>query len=167
VTDRRQLLLLACVATWAGCARPFAAPGGRETVRPASSTLELARFMRETVNVPFSFAVLEYEGPQRHRRIERAAVVLKDAVRDLVHWQAPPVVSAEARDVFFEYARQLERQVADFEVAARAHDLDATASRLEAVRQSCNSCHRLFRPASVVSVDVVYGRLAIGLGGRL
>lgn len=123
---------------------------------PAQS--ELARFMRESVNVPFSFAVFEAEQQQRPRRVQHAAVVLQDAVANLVYWPEPPAVSEPARDVFYTYARQLERQVSWLEVAAREHDADQTAARLEDIRQTCNTCHHFFRPASVISKDVLSDR---------
>ena len=117
--------------------------------------------MREQVNVPFAFAFLENDGHRRPIRFERAAGVLKEAARDLIQWDDPPVSSDAGRDVFFAYARNLEQQVARFELAARNHDLVDATDRLESIRQTCNSCHRFFRPASSVSDDVAIDRAAI------
>jgi len=124
----------------------------------------LARFMREVVSVPYSFAVLEQDGRRRPVRFERAAIVLQDAARDLVHWEDPPVESESAREVFYTYARSLEQQVGSLQSAARAHHLAEATVRLEKIRQTCNSCHRFFRPASVISKDVLYDRMAFLAG---
>jgi transposase len=130
---------------------------------PVRIDTQLARFMREAVNVPFSFAVMERDGRRRPVRFRRAALVLQDAVRDLVHWEDPPVRSASARVVFYTYARELERQVGAFELAARSHDVAATSAHLEQIRETCNSCHHFFRPASVISEDVLRDRFAAEL----
>jgi cytochrome c556 len=152
-----RCLVLLCFAT--SCAMPSTPAMEIDPARiaydrsPAQS--ELARFMRESVNVPFSFAVFEAEQQQRPRRVQHAALVLQDAVANLVYWPEPPAVSEPARDVFYTYARELERQVSGLEVAARAHDVDQTAASLEGIRQTCNTCHHFFRPASVISQDVL------------
>jgi hypothetical protein len=130
---------------------------------PVRLDTQLARFMREAVNVPFSFAVMERDGRRRPVRFRRAALVLQDAVRDLVHWEDPPARTVSARVVFYTYARELERQVGAFERAARSHDVAATSEHLERIRETCNSCHHFFRPASVISDDVVRDRFAADL----
>jgi len=156
--------LAASLVVTSGCVAASLTPALAPSPAPVRSNTELARFMREMVNVPFSFAMLEHDGRQRQVRYQRAAIVLRDAVRDLVHWHDPPGASAAASEVFFEYARDLERQVGRFEIAARHHDVAGTAQQLEAIRQTCNSCHRFFRPSSVISADVVYDRFAVDLG---
>jgi hypothetical protein len=127
----------------------------------------LARFMRESVNVPYSFALFEQGGRNRLRRVNLAAVVLKEAARDLVHWSDPPVHSASARDVFYTYARNLERHVGILEVATQNHDTERSARSLEEIRRTCNGCHHFFRPASLFSRDVAVGLLAIDVGADL
>jgi hypothetical protein len=118
----------------------------------------LAQFMRESVNVPFSFAVLERDRGNRSAiRIHRAAVVLNGAAQDLGVWRDPPARSEAAQIVFYEYARALQRGVAKFERAARDHDTQLAATNLDEVRHTCNSCHRFFRPAGELS-DVGYAR---------
>jgi hypothetical protein len=102
--------------------------------------------MREGVNVPFSFAVLEHDGARRPRGFRSAARVLRLAVDDLVHWDDPPGASAESREVFYTYARHLEWQVAQLELATRRDDTDDTGARLEAIRGTCDRCHHFFRP---------------------
>lgn len=126
---------------------------------------QLARFMREDVNIPFSFALLELGGKARPRRVHHAAVVLHDAAQDLVQWSDPPVDSPTARTVFYTYAQSLADHVGRLELAARNHDGGETARNLQNIRRTCNDCHRFFRPASRISPDVGYGRLAIQLGG--
>ena len=111
----------------------------------------LARFMREVVNVPFSIAVLEHDGARRPVRYRGAALVLHGAVRDLARWQAPPAVSPEGRAVFYTYARHLERQVARLERETRDPDPVETGARLDAIRQTCDGCHRFFRPPSAIA----------------
>lgn len=160
--NRRATYLAVALASGCAGALPAAAPEVARTKDEAET--ELARFMREAVNVPFSFAMLEHDGRRRPIRFQRAALVLQDAAHDLVDWQDPPADGA-ARDVFFEYARSLERQVDELEVATRHHDLDRTSDRLEAVRQTCNTCHRFFRPNADTAGDVVYDRLVVELLG--
>lgn len=104
--------------------------------------------MRERVNVPFTFAFLEAHNEGRPVRVEKAAVVLEEAARHLVDWQDPPVDSASGREVFFEYARHLEIGAERFVDAVRSHDLDMATSRLDGIRQTCNGCHRFFRPTA-------------------
>jgi hypothetical protein len=116
----------------------------------------LARFMRESVNVPFSVAVLEHDGHRRARWFLGSAWVLGDAARDLAAWPNPPTRSAAARAVFYTYAAALDRQVERFEDAARSGDLAATTRGLLAIRDTCNTCHRFFRPATAASADVAH-----------
>lgn len=140
------------------------------TARMASSdgqlsALPLARFMRESVNVPFSFVMLEPASARREHRVHRAAIVLREAARDLIHWDAPPGLSDAGREVFYAYAANLETQVARLEDAAAHHEQDMADASVEQIRQTCNSCHRFFRPASVLSPDVAFDEYALDLGG--
>jgi cytochrome c556 len=131
--------------------------------REPAAAMPLSQFMRERVNVPFAFAMME-SGNQRQHRVRKAASVLKDAVQHLVHWSNPPVVSVQGRDVFVTYAMSLEGHVLELERAAQQRDADGAAHSLEQIRQTCNHCHRFFRPANRLSPDVAYDRLAIELG---
>ena len=131
---------------------------------------QLARFMRETVSVPYSFALIASHQPGRTTRVHRAAIALQDAVADLVHWSNPPVRSESARAVFYAYAENLELHVARLEAAARSEDTALAAHSLENIRQTCNHCHRFFRPASKISADVAldryaFDRYAFDMGG--
>ncbi|MEO8700532.1 MAG: hypothetical protein ABI867_10835 [Kofleriaceae bacterium] len=132
---------------------------------PSVPAPPLARFMREEVNVPFSFMMHEAAGAQRERRVHRAASVLREAARDLTRWSDPPPVSDEGRLVFFAYAENLEHLVAELEDAAAHHDDEMSADSVERIRQTCNQCHRFFRPASVISPDVAYDGYAVDHGG--
>lgn len=125
--------------------------------------LQLSRFMREAVNVPFAFVLLETASTPRGPRIHKAASILREAAHDLVHWADPPVMSNEGREVFYAYAENLEYHVTRLEDAA-AHDV-LTLDALEQIRQTCNHCHRFFRPASVISPDVAYDWYALEPGG--
>lgn len=127
--------------------------------------LPLARFMREEVNVPFSFVMIETATAQRERRVRRAASVLRAAAHDLVQWNDPPVVSIEGRDVFYAYAENLEHHVTRLEDAAARSEVGLALDSVEQIRQTCNSCHRFFRPANVISSDVAYDWYAFDLGG--
>jgi len=110
--------------------------------------------MREMVNTPYAFALLASHHPRRDARVHRAAVVLHDAVQDLVHWQDPPVTTDAGREVFFAYAHNLEYEVDRLEFAARTQDAALAAHSLQGIRQTCNHCHRFFRPANRISADV-------------
>ena len=127
--------------------------------------LPLGRFMREEVNVPFSFVMLEAVTTQSDRRVHRAAIVLREAARDLLLWDDPPVESVEGRDVFYAYAQNLEFHVGALEDAAAQRETQRTADSVEQIRQTCNNCHRFFRPASVISPDVAYDWHELELGG--
>ena len=156
-----RLVLIAALALATGCA---AAPPLEVASPVPAPAPELARFMRELVNVPFSFAVLERDGARRPARFRGAARVLQGAIADLAHWQAPPRTSAQGRAVFLEYARHLQRQVARFELATRRHDAGDAAARLDEIGRTCNGCHRFFRPAGALSTDVVGSRVALDDG---
>ncbi|MBX3160474.1 MAG: cytochrome c [Deltaproteobacteria bacterium] len=136
------VVLVACSAP----ARP--APRG---LRPDP---QLARFMREMVNVPYSIAQLAVHRPGREARVRRAALVLHHAVGDLLQWADPPGGSAAARDVFLAYAQNLEENVRRLELATRTRDAELVGQSLEGIRRTCNQCHRFFRPANKLSADV-------------
>jgi hypothetical protein len=148
------------------CAAPAAQIVETEppTVAPLQSDLPLARFMREEVNVPFSFMMLE-TGTTRGRRVHKAAIVLREAARDLVQWSDPPVMSDEGREVFYAYAQNLEFHVARLEDAAAHQQEEDSADSVEQIRQTCNHCHRFFRPTSFLSPDVAYDWYAVEPGG--
>jgi hypothetical protein len=138
-----------------------------EPAAPAALPSEqpLARFMREEVGVPFSFVMLETASTPRERRVHKAAGVLREAATSLVHWTDPPVPGDEARGVFYAYAENLELHAARLEDAAANRELDLAAESVEQIRQTCNQCHRFFRPSSVISPDVAYDWYAFDLGG--
>lgn len=166
----KAVAYITMVALVSGCAvaSPPPVPAVRHDAAAAADheSPELARFMRELVNVPFSFAMLERDGAQRPLRLRRAALVLQDAVGDLAGWQDPPVASVEGRQVFYAYAESLERQVALLELATRRNDTAETGERLEDIRETCNGCHRFFRPASAISHDVFHDRIVVAQGGQ-
>jgi hypothetical protein len=125
--------------------------------------------MRENVNVPFSFAMMSTAN-KRPQRIGMAASMLRDAAHNLADWADPPAVSAQGREVFYAYAGNLGHHVRRLELATEQRDAEATADSLEQIRQTCNSCHNFFRPASRISPDVlvdlsVYERIAVDLPG--
>jgi hypothetical protein len=121
--------------------------------------------MREMVNIPYSIAQLAVHRPGRESRAQRAAVVLQSAVDDLVHWADPPGNSDAARGVFLAYAQNLEHHVVKLELATRMRDSDLAASSLEEIRQTCNQCHRFFRPANRISADVAPDLFVLDQGG--
>jgi hypothetical protein len=139
--------MIACLAL--GCSTP--APVVQPKKQPDP---HLARFMREMLNVPYSIAQLAVHRPGREARVRRAAIVLQNAVEDLVHWADPPGGSDAARAVFVTYAQSLEHHVERLELASRTLDSESTSRSLEGIRQTCNQCHRLFRPANKISADV-------------
>ena len=156
--------MIACssIATLAiSCAAPTAQV--METDPSKLETLPLARFMREEVNVPFSFMLIETATEQRVPRVHRAATVLREAAHDLVRWSDPPGASDEARAVFHAYAENLEFHVARLEDESANHE--DSADSVEQIRQTCNHCHRFFRPANFLSPDVAYDWYALELGG--
>src|SRR5688572_1511280 len=161
MTAAHLVIVVGLAAAVAGCGST------RITGTPAATAARpntgLARFMRESVNVPFSVAVLERHGDRRARWFLGSAWVLRDAARDLAEWPTPPTRSASARAVFYTYAAQLDRQVERFEDAARSGDLAATTRGLLAIRETCNACHKFFRPATAASADVAHD--LVGLDG--
>lgn len=132
---------------------------------PALPEAPLGRFMRESLNVPFAFVMLETSVSPSHRgrRVHKAASILHDAARDLVDWSQPPAQTPEAREVFFTYAQQLEFHAASLENVAA--DRAVAVDTLEEIRQTCNDCHHFFRPASKISPDVAYDWDALDIGG--
>ncbi len=121
--------------------------------------------MREELNVPFAFVMLETATAQRERRVHRAAVALREAAHDLIRWDDPPVVSDEGRDVFFAYAENLEHHVGQLEDAAARNEVARAVDTVEQIRQTCNHCHRFFRPTSIISSDVAYDWYSLDFGG--
>jgi hypothetical protein len=135
-------------------------------MEPALPDAPLGRFMRESVNVPFAFVMLETAVAQhRGRRVHKAATFLHDAARDLVGWAHPPTQTAEAREVFFTYAQHLEYQAARLEDAAAQRETQIANDTIEEIRQTCNDCHHFFRPAAKFSPDVAYDWDVLDLGG--
>jgi cytochrome c556 len=165
VTLPRTLARVLFAALAAGCA---SAPP--QAVAPASDEpRSLARFMRENLNVPFSFAMMA-TATKRPHRVHMAASVLREAAYHLADWPDPPAVSMQGRDVFYAYATNLAYHVRRLERATAGHDAPQVAYSLERIRQTCNSCHSFFRPASRFSPDVyvdysVHGRVAVELPG--
>ncbi len=144
-------LALAILAV--SCAAPAAPIVASDPLPPRAPEDPLARFMREEVNVPFAFMMLETSA-RRGPRVHKAAVILGEAARDLVHWSDPPV-TGEAREVFYAYAENLEYHVERLEQTF-------TLDTVEQIRQTCNHCHRFFRPASAISQDVAYDGFDLG-----
>lgn len=152
------------IALLAGCgptlARAPELPGPPEPA-PQPRDAPLARFMRETINIPFAFAFIESGHPGLHHGAERsvrmylATNMLADAARELITWTDPPAKTPDARAVFFEYARNLERHASLMERAVAERDPDRVTYHLGVIRHTCNSCHRYFRPAYLISQDVV------------
>jgi Cytochrome C' len=159
--------ILGCLALASfalACAAPATHVVPNEPSLPAP---QLGRFMRESVNVPFSFVMLETATAtaKRGHRVHKAASILHDAARDLVGWSNPPVVSDQGREVFFTYAQQLEDHAARLEDAAAQHEAQDTVDTVEEIRQTCNGCHHFFRPASKFSPDVSLDWDTLDLGG--
>ncbi len=139
-------------------------PTLRPSEGPESATPQLARFMRERVNVPFAFAMMESE-TNRPLRMRKAAGLMREAARRLVHWSTPPTVSPQGQQVFHAYAQSLERHIGRLELASTTRETGGIANSLERIRQTCNDCHHFFRPASQLSRDVMFDRIAVELGG--
>jgi hypothetical protein len=113
--------------------------------------------MRETMNVPFSFAMIEAAGDKDSPRVARAAAVLDQAAKGLRMWKDPPGNTIAARAVFFEYAKNLETQV----VRLQTEPEDA-GHHLQAIRATCNGCHRFFRPSlNSAAMDVGYDLVGV------
>ena len=149
------------VALVGACAAPIAQLEDSGPLSPAP----LARFMREAVNVPFAFVMLETATAQRERRVHRAAVALRSAAHDLIRWSDPPVMTEEGRGVFLAYAQNLEHNVARLEDAAARREVELAVETVEQIRQTCNHCHRFFRPTSIISSDVAYDWYSLDFGG--
>jgi hypothetical protein len=158
--------MIGCLAT-ASFAISCAAPTTHVVpTAPAVPEAQLGRFMRESVNVPFAFVMLETAtAHHRGKRVHKAATFLHDAARDLVDWARPPTQTAEAREVFYTYAQHLEYHAARLEDAAAQRETQLANDTVEEIRQTCNDCHHFFRPAAKFSPDVAYDWDALDLGG--
>ena len=75
------------------------------------------------------------------------------------------MASDEARAVFYAYADHLAYNAGRLEAAAADRQADLAIHTIEEIRQTCNDCHRFFRPASVLSADVAYDWNVLDLGG--
>jgi hypothetical protein len=161
----RAVLMGSVVATLFAALSSCAAPVAHVEESGPLAPAPLARFMREDLNVPFAFVMLETATAQRDRRVHRAAIALREAAHDLVHWVDPPVMSNEGRDVFVTYAQHLEHHVTRLEDAAVRSDASLAVDTVEQIRQTCNQCHRFFRPTSIISSDVAYDWYSLDFGG--
>lgn len=146
------------------CAAPSMQTVPNEPALPHAQA-KLSRFMRESVNVPFSFLMLETAVAKPGRRVHKGARLLHAAARDLVDWSNPPAESDQGREVFFTYAQHLEQHAARLEDAAEQHASDLTADTVEEIRRTCNGCHHFFRRAAKISPDVSLDWDTLDLGG--
>lgn len=109
---------------------------------------QLSQYMRKTINVPFTVAMIESEETDAMSpRLSHAATVLGDAAKGLREWKDFPGQNDAARQTFFAYALNLEKHVDNLQTATAD-----PGQHLEAIRQACNACHRFFRPSNRLDV---------------
>jgi hypothetical protein len=127
-------------------------PPAQETAPPApvaqrKHSPALAMFMRSRMNPPFSritFFMFHAEG-QEASALLSAVEALAEATRQVAVWPDPPTVTEQAREVFFEYARQAEKDAAHLVEIVRSGDRDGMVRAFEDVQRRCDNCHHYFR----------------------
>ena len=167
-TSRRAALAL--VLSCSACTKAPAPPTEK---RSDAGMAALAALMKNQINPAFSkltFLVFHAEELQEdpnavRAELQRFATMLRGSILELRDWKELPTQSREGRDVFFAYAQNLEFHVARLEDAAAHHQEEESADTVEEIRQTCNHCHRFFRPASLISPDVAYDWYALELFG--
>lgn len=130
-----------------------AACGGGSGAAPAAtgykwdSESTLSIFMKKKVNAPFSKLsfLLFQDGESDTAALTATAGDLAVAASELHAWSKPPGDSAQARQVFYEYAAAMKADATQIVSAAQAGDRDKAALRFEKLREKCDSCHHFFR----------------------
>lgn len=153
-----SLALLATVAcTGSGASVGGAGPSTARVTR--AELTELTLFMKAEVNPPFSklsFLLFHQGDPSEldPSMLPTAAVDLAAATTKLSEWPTPYGDSAQAQQVFFEYAASLRNNAANLAQAVSADDLELARKSFEELRGNCDSCHHFFRFGEASSAPV-------------
>jgi cytochrome c556 len=112
----------------------------------------LAALMKDKVNPAFSkLTFLVFHGSDQDdaeaTRVEmqRNAQVLRGSLADLHTWSALTTKTPEARDVFYTYAVDMDRQARQLYDAIARRDGNAAMVQMQSMADTCNNCHHFFR----------------------
>jgi cytochrome c556 len=149
IGSRRLKLLVLCLLSILGaCSQepPAEAP-------PTNQVTPLGFLMKNEVNPTFSKLVvlvfhsdtLEMEPEAVKAELQRAGQTLKNALARVREWNDPPTQSSEGREVFYTFANSVDRATQRLVAAIEGDDIEAAATELEQIANTCNSCHHFFR----------------------
>lgn len=106
--------------------------------------------MKTQINPPFSklsFLLFHQGEPSEldPSMLPVAAEELAAATTTLSEWSTPYGDSAQAQQVFFEYAASLRNNAANLVRAVAADELESAQKIFVELRGNCDSCHHFFR----------------------
>ena len=134
------MLALGC----GGASKPSSAPPTKLLHSP-----ELNGIMKAEVNQPFSalmFLVFHADNDDLDfARISIPVSTLREGIFKVRSIVDPPVLTAEARSVFFTYVDSMVRDSEQLSDAVTRRDRGRTEKLLTKISGTCTNCHRFFR----------------------
>jgi cytochrome c556 len=146
----RHTLLITMLALGCGGAPQQAAAPPQNLLHSA----ELNAIMKAEVNLPFSALMFQVfhtadANPDSSDldfvRISSPASTLREGIFKVRAFVDPPVLTAEARAVFFTYVDAMVRDSEQLSEAVARRDRGRTEKLLTKISETCNSCHHFFR----------------------
>jgi hypothetical protein len=130
----------------------FGCGGASKQSAPPSKLMhspELNGIMKTEVNQPFSalmFLVFHADGDDvDFARISVPVSTLREGIFKVRAVVDPPVMTAEARSVFFTYVDSMVRDSEQLSDAVRGRDRPRTEKLLTKISNTSTNCHRFFR----------------------
>ena len=108
----------------------------------------LSNFMKKKINPSFSklsFLLFHDEQDAPGDDLSGVARELAAAADELHAWPTPPGDSAQARQVFYEYAAAMKLDGIQLVSAVKSGTREQAQQRFEKLREKCDSCHHFFR----------------------
>lgn len=106
----------------------------------------LGVFMKTNLNPPFSNLSYQlFQGEDSVASALAPAMELSNMASSLEDWAEPPGDSAQARQVFYEYAATMKVDAVTLVEAVRANRREDAIKSFETLQKKCDSCHHFFR----------------------
>lgn len=144
-----KYLLFACLAGL-GCGSLTLKNETATTAAPAKNGA-LSGFMEGSVNPPFSklsfllFHAQDDAAPELIGMLPDASRELVGVAASLAGWNNLPTYSAQAKQVFHEYAVALHQDATKLDLAVREDRINDARMAFDDLRRKCDSCHHFFR----------------------
>jgi cytochrome c556 len=140
--SRASIALVVCLAA-------CGSTSSTTTARPYrwDSESSLSIFMKKRINPPFSKLsyLVFHDGDADPAALTVVARDLAAAASELQAWQHAPGDSAQARQVFYEYAAAMKVVATEVVAGIAAGQRDTVVKKFERLREKCDSCHHFFR----------------------